>query len=120
VLDLTPGRLSEAIVHVRRALESTDARLDELRIGLDQNEQPADTDAANEAKPDSKGKGKAPRAKLIRNPVSSMTKAQIEAEIKDLEEVRGDLQLKVCLAPSVCRYIYFISFADGGTCFTQR
>jgi HAT1-interacting factor 1 len=94
VLDITPGRLSDAIVHVRRALESTDARLDELRVGLNPPEQ-TNSSSSDEVKPDSKGKGKASGAKLVRDPVSKMTKQQIEAEIKELEEVRGDLKLKV-------------------------
>lgn len=95
-LDLTPGRLSDAITHAEKAFESIESRLVELRDGLQAPAQPAETPApAEEAKPDVKGKGKA-IPKLIRDDlVEKMSKNQIEAEIKELTELREDLALKV-------------------------
>ncbi|KAI0060735.1 hypothetical protein BV25DRAFT_1917559 [Artomyces pyxidatus] len=90
VLDLTSGRLGDAIVHAQRALESVEARLAELKAGLDGTLQPLP-----EVKPDVKGKGKA-SARLVRDDqVQNMSKAQIEAEAKELRELRNDLALKV-------------------------
>ncbi|KAJ7625657.1 hypothetical protein FB45DRAFT_979807 [Roridomyces roridus] len=91
VLDLTSGRLGDAITHAERALESIEARLADL-----ENAAPSastSTSAASPPVPDPKGKGK---GKLVTDEVaSSMSKAQIEAEMKELRELREDLAIKV-------------------------
>ena len=97
VLDLTPGRLSQAIEHAEKALESVDARLADLRNGFSGQVVPEESEADN-AIPDLKGKGKAHTTgkKLIREgAVRNMTKSQIETEMKELDELREDLALKV-------------------------
>lgn len=97
VLDLTSGRLADAIEHAEKALRSVEARLAELRIGLS-GQMKVEPEKAIASK-DPKGKGKmVTSTKLIRDElVSSMTTAQIEAEIKELDGLREDLALKVCL-----------------------
>ncbi|TFY50446.1 hypothetical protein EVG20_g11513 [Dentipellis fragilis] len=93
VLDLTMGRLADAIVHAQKALESVDARVAELKAGLEGTLPPIDQ---VEAKADAKGKGKAAGGKLVRDDlVQKMSKAQIEAEIKELAGLKEDLALKV-------------------------
>ena len=92
VLDLTPGRLSDSIVHAEKALESVETRLAELRDGLNGQLMPVSREEVKE----SKGKEKSWGSKLIRDSlIQEMTKAQIEAEIKELEGLREDLALKV-------------------------
>ncbi|KAI0309154.1 hypothetical protein OF83DRAFT_41342 [Amylostereum chailletii] len=90
VLDLTSGRLSDAIMHAQRALESVEARLAELAAGLAGTLPPVE-------KVDTKGKGKAVgHGQLARDDdVRNMSKAQIEAESKELSELKQDLALKV-------------------------
>lgn len=91
VLDLTPGRLSEAITQAEKALQSVESRLAELRDGLSGQLPPI----AEIEEPSAKGKGKA-TARLVRDDlVQKMSKPQIEAEIKELSELRDDLALKV-------------------------
>lgn len=91
VLDLTSGRLSDAINHAEKALASVEARLSELREGLAGQLPPL-----HELPKDSKGKGKATKARLVRDDaVQNMSKSQIENEIKELEGLREDLALKV-------------------------
>ncbi|KAI0046489.1 hypothetical protein FA95DRAFT_1542504 [Auriscalpium vulgare] len=90
VLDLTSGRLGDAIMHAQRALESVEARLAELQAGLDGSLQPVEA-----AKPDVKGKGRA-RPRLVTDDlVQNMSKSQIEAEVKELKGLKEDLALKV-------------------------
>lgn len=90
VLDLTSGRLADAIVHAAKALESVENRLAELRDGLSGQLPPAP-----EAKANLKGKGKATGTRLVRDDlVQSMTSTQIEAEIKELSDLKEDLALK--------------------------
>jgi len=94
VLDLTSGRLSDAIGHVEKALESVQSRLQELQDGLDGKLPPLEQE---EPKVDPKGKGKQV-AKLVRDDlVQKMTKSQIEAEIKELNGLKDDLSAKVCV-----------------------
>ena len=94
-LDLTAGRLADAIHHAQRALESIEARLVELRAGLAGTlaplpEPPSDANG--------KGKGKGKQVTLAQEElVQNRSKAQIEAEIKELGELKQDLALKVCL-----------------------
>ena len=97
VLDLTPGRLSDAITHATKALESVEARLDELRKGLWGALPPLPQEASEPTEDaNGKGKGKGKGAKLIRDDyVQKMSKTQIEAEIKELDGLKEDLALKV-------------------------
>ena len=93
VLDLTSGRLAQAISHAEKALESVESRLAELRNGLS-----GQVAALPAPAKDAKGKGKAvPGLKLAQDEaISNMSKPQIEAEIKELDGLREDLALKVC------------------------
>jgi len=97
VLDLTPGRLSDAITHASKALESVEARLDELRKGLWGQLPPLPQESSEPASDaNGKGKGKGKAAKLVRDDyVQKMSKSQIEAEIKELDGLKEDLALKV-------------------------
>ncbi|KXN87528.1 NASP-related protein sim3 [Leucoagaricus sp. SymC.cos] len=91
VLDLTSGRLADAISHAQNALESVELRLAELRDGLAGQLSPL----PEEPPADPKGKGKAV-AKLVRDDVvQKMSKQRIESEVKELSELRDDLALKV-------------------------
>jgi HAT1-interacting factor 1 len=92
VLDLTSGRLSDAILHAEKALESVCARLAELHDGINGELLPA---PIREAKPDKKGKGKAVASGVHADSVCHLTKSQMEAEIKECEGVKEDLALKV-------------------------
>jgi HAT1-interacting factor 1 len=86
VLDLTSGRLGDAIMHAERALESIECRLAELA-----SPSPAEAEAAPKADPKGKGKGK-----LVRDDVvSGMSAAQREGEMKELAGLKEDLALKV-------------------------
>ncbi|KDQ51031.1 hypothetical protein JAAARDRAFT_164069 [Jaapia argillacea MUCL 33604] len=85
VLDLTSGRLADAIVHAEKALESIDARLMEARLAL-----------TGQGKVEGNAKGKAKDSGASKDgSFSDMTNAQIESEIKDLEGLKEDLGLKV-------------------------
>ncbi|KDR80610.1 hypothetical protein GALMADRAFT_1094150 [Galerina marginata CBS 339.88] len=91
VLDLTSGRLSDAITHAEKALESVESRLTELRTGL-----AGQLPELPEPVKDTKGKGKSTQTRLIRDDyVQNMSKSQIESEIKELAELRDDLVLKI-------------------------
>lgn len=91
VLDLTSGRLADAIIHAQDALQSVQSRLDELQSGLVGQLHPVDNGSN-----DAKGKGKQAGGRLVRDDlVQSMSKVQIEAEIKELEGLKEDLALKV-------------------------
>ena len=90
VLDLTSGRLADAIVHAEHALESVESRLAELRDGLSGQLPPA-----SEIQAGSKGKGKATGTRLVRDDlVQNMSKTQLEAEMKELSGLKEDLALK--------------------------
>lgn len=92
VLDLTPGRLSDAIAQAEKALQSVESRLAELRDGLSGQLPPL----PEEEKPSAKGKGKSTAFRLVRDElVQNMSKSQIEVEFKELSELREDLALKV-------------------------
>jgi HAT1-interacting factor 1 len=98
VLDLTSGRLSDAIIHAEKALTSVEARAAELRDGLSGQLKPESRGQApvGNAKGSGKGKGKGVGGKLVRDDlVQNMTKTQIEGELKELEELKEDLALKV-------------------------
>jgi HAT1-interacting factor 1 len=96
-LDLTAGRLADAIHHAQRALESIEARLVELKAGLAGTLPPLPELSDTEIKGKGKGKGKGTQAALAPEElVQNRSKAQIEAEIKELGELKQDLALKVC------------------------
>jgi len=98
-LDLTAGRLADAIHHAQRALESIEVRLVELQAGLAGTLPPLpepSSDAKDEDKDKGKGKGKMKQAALAPEElVQNRSQAQIEAEIKELGELKQDLALKV-------------------------
>ena len=91
VLDMTPGQLSSAISHVEKALQSVEARLAELRVGPQQSiPPPSDPD------PKGKGKGKVVASSLLKgDSVHELSHQEIEAELKEMDELRSDLMLKV-------------------------
>ena len=94
VLDLTSGRLSDAIIHVQKALESVESRLAELRDGLAGQLPPLPPQKADNDD-NTKGKSKS-SGRLVRDDyVQNMSKTQIENEIKELNGLRDDLELKV-------------------------
>lgn len=107
VLDLTSGRLSDAIGHAVKALASVKARLGELRDGL-AGKLPA---LSPEPTKDPKGKGKSTKTRLVRDDIiQKMSKSQIEIEIKELDGLSEDLALKVqtiCLPPKVSRIQFY-------------
>lgn len=90
VLDMTPGRLSDSIIHAEKALESIETRLAELKEALPNSSSTAPP--AEQADP--KGKGKA-KADLGDVSIMRMTTSQIEAEVKELDGLKEDLVLKV-------------------------
>ena len=93
-LDLTAGRLADAIYHAQRALDSIEARLVELQAGLAGTLPPLPE--PSNAKGKGKGRGKGRQAALAPDElVQNQSKAQIEAEIKELGELKQDLALKV-------------------------
>ena len=100
-LDLTAGRLADAIHHAQRALESIEARLVELQAGLAGTLPPLPEPSDNT---NGKGKGKGKQVVLAQEElVQNWSKAQIEAEIKELVELKQDLALKVCDSLSLLR-----------------
>ena len=106
VLDITPGRLADAIHHVELSIASVEARLAELRGGTQTHVDASSSlsSSSGSGSADIKGKGK--MKKLIRDPaVSDMTPSQVEQEIKDLEGMKQELLLKV----SRCLYSPFTS-----------
>lgn len=103
MLDLTSGRLSDAILHAEKALESVDARLAELRDGTD-----GKLPAPIQVKVDRKGKGKATSSGVHADTVQNLTKSQMEAEIKECEGLKEDLALKA----SLCRFGVYVYTDD--------
>ncbi|KIM53413.1 hypothetical protein SCLCIDRAFT_436876 [Scleroderma citrinum Foug A] len=94
VLDLTSGRLSDAIIHAEKALKSVLARISEVKDGLDGKLTPIPVPEHKEL--DRKGKGKA--APVVLAPgelVQNLTKSQLEGELRDLESLREDVAAKV-------------------------
>ena len=91
VLDMTPGKLSAAISHVEKALQSVEARIRELLVGPQQSPPPSSTS-------DSKGKGKEKMtgSSLLKgDSVHDLSPQEVEAELKEMDELRSDLMLKV-------------------------
>ena len=90
VLDLTSGRLGDAIIHVQKAVESIDRRLELLRLR-------SEGDMPDAPPEDAKGKGKVPASALAKNdPIASLTVDQMKAEIKEFEGLKKELENKVC------------------------
>ena len=90
---MSSGRLSDAITHAEAALASVEARLAELRNAVS-----GQMKVETVQDPDPKGKGKAPARgprMLGDDAISTMTQAQMTAEIKELEGLKEDLALKV-------------------------
>lgn len=94
VLDLTSGRLSDAIIHAEKALASVLARISEVKDGLDGKL--ASIPVPEHKEPDRKGKGKAVPVVLAPGElVQNLTKSQLENELRDLESLKEDLAAKV-------------------------
>lgn len=96
MLDLTSGRLGDAISHAERALESVEARLAELRDALSgQGLVSMDIDQT-----DAKGKGRAAKLPILGDDaVQKLSRDQMEGEVKELQGLREDLALKVRYLP---------------------
>ncbi len=124
MLDLSSGRLEEAIGHAGRAVECVDARVAELREALSQkgksaeggeaglangqaevdgeaNGQAEQADASvvaeGQEKKSGKGKGKQKSNSTIlpEDDLHNLSAAQLAVEIRELEGLREDLGLKV-------------------------
>lgn len=92
VLDMSPGQLSAAISHVEKALQSVEARLEELRVGPQQRSAPPSSASGSK----DKGKGKVVASSLLKgDSVYDLSPQEIEAELKEMDELRSDLMLKV-------------------------
>jgi HAT1-interacting factor 1 len=92
VLDLTSGRLGDAVQHVERAIASVDARLQVLRDGVQ------GTLSAPIAE-SSKGKGKATVVGIqIGDPITALSKDEMASEIKEFEDLKAELELKAGVA----------------------
>ena len=90
VLDMSPGQLSAAISHVEKALQSVEARIGELRVGPQQQRAPPPSD------PKGKGKGEMVSHSLLKgDSVHDLSPQEIEVELKEMDELRSDLMLKV-------------------------
>lgn len=116
VLDLTPGKLSDAIEHAQKALDSVNARLEVLKTRLPNAPEKAEPAAHDEKQSerqqsepssDAKGKGKEVRGSAgrnlysfippesIRDDIDRLDRSKIETQIKEFDELRGDLEAKV-------------------------
>ncbi|CUA78066.1 NASP-related protein sim3 [Rhizoctonia solani] len=78
VLDLTQNKLSEGIRHMEQAISSLKARVTVIKDRLD-------------SPPDTNGKGK---GIAINDPIDTMDEAQLQAELKEVEELVNDLSIK--------------------------
>ncbi|KAH7907890.1 hypothetical protein BJ138DRAFT_1158916 [Hygrophoropsis aurantiaca] len=97
VLDLTSGRLSDAIVHAEKALSSIEHRMAELRDGLNGQLPPLASPGPEIEDKKGKGKGRDTSTNAVHatEAVQLMTRPQMEAELKELEGLKEDLALKV-------------------------
>jgi len=92
VLDMTPGQLSTAISHVEKALQSVEARIEELRVGPQQRSAPP----SSTSDPEGKGKGKTVSHSLLKgDSVHNLSPQEVETELKEMDELRSDLMLKI-------------------------
>jgi HAT1-interacting factor 1 len=80
--------LADAIYHAQRTLDSIEARLVELQASIAGTLPPLSEPSVTN------GKGKGKQVTLSQD--ENRSKAQIEAEIKELGELKQDLALKVC------------------------
>lgn len=94
VLDMSSGRLSDAIEHAEKALASVEGRLAELRNAVNGQMK---VEALQETDAKGKGKAKGPRM-LGKDAVQNMTQSQMTSEMKELEGLKEDLALKVSIA----------------------
>lgn len=100
VYDLTSGRLAQAIEHARKAQASVQARLNEITTRLSELSKPDEAKTVeieapkSAAKADMKGKGKAVLTDLEPS-LKTLTRSQLEAEVKDLRELLEEVSLKV-------------------------
>jgi HAT1-interacting factor 1 len=85
VLELTPGRRDDALSHVEQALAGFKARLAELNAA-------ASGASASNGGADVKGKGKATG---VSEEVAKLNDKEREGEKKDVEELIGDLEMKI-------------------------
>ncbi|EKM50186.1 uncharacterized protein PHACADRAFT_178804, partial [Phanerochaete carnosa HHB-10118-sp] len=93
VLDMSSGRLSDAIDHAEKALASVEARLAELRNATSGQMK---VETLQQADPKGKGKGPAKGPRMLGNDsIQNMTQTQMASEIKELEGLKEDLALKV-------------------------
>ncbi|EJD43852.1 hypothetical protein AURDEDRAFT_185418 [Auricularia subglabra TFB-10046 SS5] len=92
--DLTLGRLKGAIEHVQGAIASVEARIAELRCGL---EGQAPSAGAKPVSSSGKGKGKATATSAVERDdlVENMSRPQIETEIKELTGLKEELGVKL-------------------------
>lgn len=97
------GRLAQAIEHARKAQASVQARLNEITARLSElsSTQKEEEEVTEDHKPpeepakvDLKGKGKATLT-ILEPSLTTLTKSQLEAEMKDLTELLEDVSLKV-------------------------
>lgn len=100
--DMTVGQLEKQIEHVENALSSVKAREEELSAALPNA---PEIKLVESPAADPKGKGKATASgEATEDPlnwlpkddkVASMTKGQLESELRDVKAVREDLEAKV-------------------------
>ncbi|KAH7094189.1 hypothetical protein BKA62DRAFT_760842 [Auriculariales sp. MPI-PUGE-AT-0066] len=93
-LDLTSGRLKDAVEHTQRAKASIEARMAELKVGL-QGQQPSAAAKPISSSGPSKGKGKAPAQSLRKDLVETMSRSEIEQEVNELSGILEELELKL-------------------------
>lgn len=92
VLDLTSGRLSDAITHAETALESVLARISEIKGSLGGKVTPI----SEPSEQNHKGKERLiSLASVSSKLVQDMTPSQMQAELHDLESLKDDLAAKV-------------------------
>jgi HAT1-interacting factor 1 len=99
VYDMTAGRLARAIDHAKKAEASVQARMDEVTARL-KTASMSTKAPQSETKVDIKGKGKATSSRIGSEPsLESMSKAQLDSELKELRELLEDVSLKVSHSP---------------------
>ncbi|CAE6402252.1 unnamed protein product [Rhizoctonia solani] len=80
VIDLTPNKANEGIRHMEQAISSLQARVTVIKDRL-------------ESPPDTKGKGKG-KGIAVNDSIDAMDEVQLQAELKDVEQLVKDLSLK--------------------------